>query len=305
MEHRPQHINATMSSRESREQRHGRGSHYGASRHSDSGFSSSSGRQANPALYTEFDSRLQFHNLEGLQDAYRQLWDENQKLKDSCVRYEAELANKRAPTPESDSIRKHRNTNLQLKEEVNQLIKDKKGLAKELEILRKDNASLVETIKQREAKLKTTEEDLTAAETRSIRYKEERNAALTAIDGKIRSGSSGSSSDRKKEKERAKEEKARLGQRFEVSKPLEHSLPTRTRRMSRVEREAPYIEDDMLPRAGNYSTTATAGVSRMAPAGTLYQAPRSHAMEAAADNRNGRHMDDGMYNPIPIPRQKK
>ncbi|KAI6348346.1 hypothetical protein MCOR25_010816 [Pyricularia grisea] len=291
-----------MSSRE----RHTRGSHHGASRYSDSGFSSSSGRQANPGIYTEFDSRLQFHNLEGLQDAYRQLWDEKEKLKASCTRYESELANKRAPTPEMDTIRKQRATNDQLTDEIAKLIKEKKGLAKEIETLRKDNAGLLETIKQRDAKLKATEEDLVVAQARSVRYKEERNAALTAMDGKIRSGSSGSSSDRKKEKEKAKEEKARLGQRFvrEDNKTVEHTLPTRQRRMSRVEREPPYIEDEMLPRTSNYSTTATTGGSRMASTGTTYQAPRSHTMEAAADNWNARHVDNGMYNPIPIPRQK-
>ncbi|TLD24336.1 hypothetical protein PspLS_06524 [Pyricularia sp. CBS 133598] len=289
----------------SRDQRHARGSHHGASRHSDSGFSSSSGRQANPDLYTEFDARLQFYSLKDLQDAYRQLWDEKEKLKASCTRYQEELANKRAPTPEMETVRKQRNNILQLTDEVNKLIKEKKGLAKEMDALRKDNIGLIETVKQRDASLKATEDSLMAAEARSVRYKEERNAARTAMDGKTRSGSSNSSSDRKKDKERAKEEKARLGQRFEVSKPVEHSLPSRTRRMSRVEREPPYIEDDMLPHTSNYSTAATAGASRMSSAGTSYHAPRSHIMEAASDNWNERHVDNnGGYNPIPIPRPK-
>ncbi|TLS27114.1 hypothetical protein PpBr36_04383 [Pyricularia pennisetigena] len=290
----------------SREQRHARGSHYGASRHSDSGFSSSSGRPADPILYTEFDSWRQFHNLEELQDAYRQLWEVKEKLKASCARYEDELSNKRAPTPEMDTIRKQRNTNLQLTEDINKLIKDKKGLVKEIETLGKDKASLTEKLKQRDADLKTAEESLAAAEARIVRYREERNAALTAMDGKIRSSSSGSSSDLKKEKNKAKEETARLRQRFvrEDNKPVEHALPTHPRRMSRVEREPPYIEDEILNRTGNYSTAATTGGSRMASVGTSYQAPRSHVMDAAADNRNDRPQDNGMYNPIPIPRPK-
>ncbi|KAI6373736.1 hypothetical protein MCOR25_003364 [Pyricularia grisea] len=98
-------------------------------------------------------------------------------------------------------------------------------LIKEMDLLRKDNASLIETLKLRDATLKSTEESLSAAKAQNLRYREERNAALTAMEGKLGGGASDPLEDFIKQNERAKEENARVGQPsfLQSRRPAEYS----------------------------------------------------------------------------------
>ncbi|TLD20604.1 hypothetical protein PspLS_08437 [Pyricularia sp. CBS 133598] len=85
-------------------------------------------------------------------------------------------------------------------------------LIKEIDDLRKEKATLMEALELNDANIRLTQESLLESEAKLLCYKEERDAALTAMDGKGRSVVSNSLEDFIKQNERAKEKNARLGQ---------------------------------------------------------------------------------------------
>lgn len=128
-------------------------------------------------------------------------------------------------------------------------------LMKEIESLRKEKAALMQALEQQANNLELTHESYSAVEAKLVQYKEERDAALAAMNEKGRSGPSSSLEEFMKQNERAKQENARLGRPsfHQHSRPVDQTASTAdTSANERRRQEALYPKTEMLHQRADH-----------------------------------------------------
>ncbi|KAI6352940.1 hypothetical protein MCOR31_011810 [Pyricularia oryzae] len=128
-------------------------------------------------------------------------------------------------------------------------------LMKEIEGLREEKAALMQALEQQANKLELTHESYSAVEAKLVQYKEERDAALAAMDKKGRRGPSSSLEEFIKQNERAKQENARLGQPsfHQHSRPVDQTASTADTSANEPRRqEALYPKTEMLHQRADH-----------------------------------------------------
>ncbi|ELQ37937.1 hypothetical protein OOU_Y34scaffold00567g84 [Pyricularia oryzae Y34] len=128
-------------------------------------------------------------------------------------------------------------------------------LMKEIESLRKEKAALMQALEQQANNLELTHESYSAVEAKLVQYKEERDAALAAMNEKGRRGPSSSLEEFMKQNERAKQENARLGRPsfHQHSRPADQTASTAdTSANERRRQEALYPKTEMLHQRADH-----------------------------------------------------